>query len=97
MIEKSILSYQNNKLWGHIPHPSIITHLFLKGGVTFDKDEVEKCPAVSPLTLTAITKNPTRKGKKKLNKVEEERGDRRVEVNISEPNNQALVLSTVKQ
>ena len=58
---------------GHIPHPSNITHLCLKGGVTFDKDEKEKCPAISPLTLTVITKNPVSKGKKKLNEAEEER------------------------
>ena len=70
---------------------SIITHLCLKGGVTFDKDEEEKCPIVSHLTLTAITKNPISKGKKKLNEIEEERGDKEVEMNINEPSNQAMV------
>ena len=96
IIEKSILNYQNSKFLGHIPYPSVTTHLCLKGVVTFDKDEKEKCPAVSPLTFTAIIKNPTSKGKKKLNEAEEERGDRRVEVNTSEPNNQVLVVSIVK-
>ena len=70
-----------------MPHPSIITHLCLKGGVIFDKDEEEKCHVVPHLTLTAIIKNPTNKGKKKLNEAEEERGDRGVEVNINEPIN----------
>ena len=55
-----------------MPHPSIITHLCIKGGVTFDKDEGEKCPAVSYLTLTSITKTPTSKGKEKLKGAEEE-------------------------
>ena len=96
IIEKSILGYQSSKFWGHIPHLSIITHLCLKGGVTFDKDEEEKCPAISPLTLTTIIKNAASKCKKKLNEAEEERGDRGVEVNISEPNNQALAVSIVK-
>ena len=83
IIEKSILGYQSSNFWGHMPHPSIISHLFLKGGVTFDKNEKEKCLAISPLTLTAITKNPTNKGKKKLNEAKEERKDRGVEVNIN--------------
>ena len=92
IIEISILEYQNNNFFGHMPHPSIITHLCIKGGVTFDKDEKEKCPVVSPLTLTSITKTPTSKGKEKLKGVEEEREDREVEMNINEPSNQALVI-----
>ena len=79
-----------------MPHPSIITHLCIKGGVTFDKDEQEKCPAVSPLTLTAITKNPASKRQKKLNGVEKEREDIEVEMNVSEPINQALVVRQEK-
>ena len=72
IIEKSIQGYQSSNLWGHMPHPSIITHLCINGGVTFDKGEGEKCPAVSYLTLTAITKTPTSKGKEKLKGAEEE-------------------------
>ena len=41
IIENSILGYEDSKLWGHMPHPSIITHLCLKEGVTFDKDKEE--------------------------------------------------------
>ena len=63
IIEKSILEYQSNNFLGHMLHPSIITHLCMKGGVTFDKDEEEKCPTISPLTLTAITKTLVSKGK----------------------------------
>ena len=96
IIAKSILGYQSSTFWGHIPYPSIIIHLCLKGGVTFDKDEEKKCLAVSHLTLTTITKTLTSKGKEKLKGVEEEIGDRGVEVNISEPNNQALVVRTMK-
>ena len=82
LIEKSILGYQSSKFWGHIPHPSIITHLCLRGGFTFDKDEKEKCLTISSLTLNAIINNPASKGKKKLNEDEEERGDKEVEMNI---------------
>ena len=92
IIEKSIIGYQSSNFWGHMPYPSIITHLCIKGGLTFDKDEEEKCPAVFPLTLTAIIKTPTRKGKEKLKGDEEERGDREVEMNISEPSNQDSVI-----
>ena len=96
IIENSILGYKNSKLCGHMPHPSIITHLCLKGGVTFGKHEEEKCPIVPHLTLTAITKNLASKVKKSLNEAQEERGDKGVEVNIIETNNQALVVSTMK-
>ena len=96
IIEKSILGYHSFNFWGHMPHPSIVTHLYIKGGVTFDKYEEEKCPIISPLTLTAITKTPASKGKEKLKIVEEERGNREVEMNIGEPSNQALVIRKEK-
>ena len=70
ILKNSILGYENNKFYGHMPHPSIITHLCLKEGVTFDKDEEEKCLVVPHLTLTIITKNPTNNGKKKLNEAD---------------------------
>ena len=50
----------------------------------------------SLLSLSLQSSRMQRKCKKKLNEVEEERGDRGVEMNISEPNNQALVVSIVK-
>ena len=61
IIEKSILEYQSNNFFGCMPHPSINAHLCINEGVTFDKDEEEKCPAISPLTLIAITKTPASK------------------------------------
>ena len=93
IIEKSILEYQSNNFFGHMPHPLIITHLCIKGGVTFDKYEKEKCPVISPLILTAITKTLASKGKEKLKGVEEEGGDKEVEMNNSEPSDQSLVIS----
>ena len=81
--EKSILDYKSNNFFGHMPHPSIITHfghmphpsiithLCIKGGVTFDKEEEENCLAISHLTLTTITKTLENKGKEKLKGVEE--------------------------
>ena len=85
IIEKSILEYQSNNFFGHTPHPSIIAHLCIKGGFNFDKDEEAKCLAISPLTLITITKTPASKGKEKLKRVEEEGGDKEVEMNNSEP------------
>ena len=66
LIERTILEYQSNNFFGHMPHPSIITHLCIKGGVTFDKDEEEKCPVVSLLVLTTITKTSASKRKRKV-------------------------------
>ena len=72
LIEKSILSYQSCNFKGHMPHPTIITYLYIKGGVTFNRDEKERSPKSPPLTLTAFTKPPSNKGKEKLKEVEEE-------------------------
>ena len=72
-----------------MPHPAIITYLCIKGGVTFNRDEKERCPKTPPLTLTTITKPSSNKGKGKLKEIEEK--GRRVE-----HNEQALALSLVK-
>ena len=53
-------------------------------------------PIVSHLTLITITKTLASKEKEKLKGVEEERGDKEVEINNSEPNDQALVISKEK-
>ena len=66
LIERTILEYQSNNFFGHMHHQSIITHLCIKGGVTFDKDEEEKCPVVSFLILTTITKTSASKRKRKV-------------------------------
>ena len=96
IIERSILEYQSNNFFEHMPYPSIITHPCIKRGVIFDKEEEDKCPVVSSLTLTAITKTPARKGKEKSKGDEEERGDKEVEMSNNEPSNQALVISKEK-
>ena len=56
-MEQSILDYAENSFSGNIPHPTLITLLCIKGGVTFNKKE-EKCPRSSPLTLTEVLKTP---------------------------------------
>ena len=89
IIDKSILDYQSNNFFGHIPYPSIITHLCIKGGVTFDQKE-EKYPATSSLTLTTITKNPANKGKEKLKVVKEEGRDKATELDNNEHSDQAV-------
>ena len=96
IIEKSILDYKRNNFFGHIPHPSIITYLSIKEGVTFDQEEEKKCPTISPLTLTAIIKALENKGKEKLKGVEEEGREKETELDNSEPSDQALVVSKEK-
>ena len=56
-MEQSILDYPENNFSGNIPHPTLITLLCIKGGVTFNKRE-ERCPRSSPLTLTGVLKAP---------------------------------------
>ena len=53
--EQSILDYAENMFSGNIPHPTLITLLCIKGGVTFSDIE-EKCSRASPLTLTRVLK-----------------------------------------
>ena len=77
IIEKSIQNYYYNNFKGLMPHPSTITTLCIMGRVKFDMEEDERCPKTSPLTLTAITKPPSNKGKEKVREIEE--GERRVE------------------
>ena len=70
LIEQSILRYQSINFRGHMPHPAIITYLCISGGVKFNREEEERCPEISPLTLTAITKLPLDKGKGKMKEIE---------------------------
>ena len=55
IIEESILDYAKSKFSGNIPHPSLITHLCIKGGIKFNEEE-ERCPKASHLTLTGALK-----------------------------------------
>ena len=72
-------------------HLAIITYLCIKGGVTFNKYEEKRCPTTPSL------KPPSNKGKEKLNEVEEEIRERVKELDDSNPDEQALVVSTEKR
>ena len=52
------MDYVNEKFFGNIPHPSLITLLCIKGCVKFSDIKEEKCSKASPLTLIGITKGP---------------------------------------
>ena len=52
IIEKLIMSYYK----GLIPHPALISRLYILGGVQGDWEEEENCPKTLPLTLTSITR-----------------------------------------
>ena len=93
IIEKSILDYQSNNFFSHMPHPSILTHLCIKGGVTFDKEKEEKCYTISPLTLTTFTKTSANKGKEILKGVKKEGEHKEVKLNNNEPSDQALSIN----
>ena len=56
-MEQTIMDYAENSFSGNIPHPTLITLLCIKGGVTFSETE-EKCLRASPLTLTGVLKIP---------------------------------------
>ena len=56
IIEESILDYVKGKYSGNIPHPSLITLLFIKGGVKFSEAEEERCLKASPLSLIGALK-----------------------------------------
>ena len=58
IVEQSILDYAENSFLGNIPHPTLITLMCIKGGVTFIEIE-EKFLGASPLTLTGVLKTPT--------------------------------------
>ena len=58
IIENSILSYYRGGYKGLIPHPTMISRLYILGGVQRDWEEEENCPKTSPLPLTEITKGP---------------------------------------
>ena len=57
------MSYFRSKCRGMIPHPAIITSLFLLGGVDEEWGNEETYPRASPLTLTGVTKGPKNIGK----------------------------------
>ena len=58
IIESSIMSYYKGGYKGLIPHPRLISRLYILGDVQGDWEEEDKCLKKSPLTLTGITKGP---------------------------------------
>ena len=66
LIEESIRGYHHSNKKGLIPYPTTITILCLWAGVKGNWEEEEKCPRVSPLTLTGVTKGPKGKRQKEV-------------------------------
>ena len=57
IVDNSILEFMKGNFAGYIPHPSLITLLCIKGGANFNKEEEERCPKTSPLTLIGVLKD----------------------------------------
>ena len=72
LIEESIRGYHHSNKRGLIPHPTTITKLCLWAGVKGNWEEEEKCPRVSPLTLTGVTRGPKGKRQKEVMVVDAE-------------------------
>ena len=72
LIEESIRGYHHSNKRGLIPHPTTITILCLLEGVKGMWEEEEKCPRVSPLTLTGVTRGPKGKRQKEIMEVDVE-------------------------
>ena len=72
LIEESIRGYHHSNKRGLIPHPTTITRLYLLAGVKGMWEEEEKCPRVSPLTLTGVTRGPKGKRQKEIMEVDAE-------------------------
>ena len=72
LIEESIKGYHHSNKRGLIPYPTTITRLCLLAGVKGMWEEEEKCPRVSPLTLTGVTRGPKGKRQKGIMEVDAE-------------------------
>ena len=70
LIEESIRGYHHSNKRGLIPHPTTITRLCLLAGVKGMWEEEGKCPRVSPLTLTGVTRGPKGKRRKGIKEVD---------------------------
>ena len=66
LIEESIKGYHASNKRGLIPQPTTITKLCILAGVKGVWEEEEKCPRVSPLTLTRVTRGPKGKRQKEV-------------------------------
>ena len=72
LIEESIRGYHHSNKRGLIPHPTTITRLCLLAGVKGMWEKEEKCPRVSPPTLTGVTRGPKGKRQKEIMEVDAE-------------------------
>ena len=81
LIEESIRGYHHSNKRGLIPHPTTITRLCLWARVKGNWEEEEKCPRVSPLTLTGVTKGPKGKRQKEVMVVDAETEQEKIEEN----------------
>ena len=72
LIEESIRGYHHSNKRGLIPHPTTITRLCLLEAVNGMWEEKEKCPWVSPLTLTGVTRGSKGKRQKEIMEVDAE-------------------------
>ena len=90
IIENSILSYYKGGYKGLIPHPALITKLYILGGVEEDWEKEENYPRTSPLTLTGNTKGPKNRSRKREIEVAREE-EENIEINqiqmIRQPKN----------
>ena len=72
LIEESIRGYHHSNKRGLIPHPATIIRLCFWAGVKGNWEEEERCPRVSPLTLTGVTRGPKGKRQKEVMVVDAE-------------------------
>ena len=75
LIEGSIRGYHMSNKRGLIPHPATISRLCILARVKGVWDEEERCPQVSPLTLTGVTREPIIKRQKEIVEVETEQAE----------------------
>ena len=75
IIENSISSYYRGGYRGLVPHPTLITKLYILRSVEEDWKEEETCPKTSPLTLIGIIKGPKNRDKEKEAEIERDERD----------------------
>ena len=91
IIENSIMSYYRGGYKGLIPHPTLISRLYILGGIQGKWEEEENCPKTSPLTLTTITKGPKNRGRgRRVEDVREE--EEKAEIQQPQHESEALEL-----